>query len=102
MFKIKADPTIDATLTLVGQGREQKLELTFKHLTRSDYLKLLEDVRAEKRKPEAALAGLIDKWNADMDVSADAMKALDEHQPGALMAILNAYGDALVVARKGN
>jgi hypothetical protein len=102
MFKIQANPTIDAKLTLIGQGREQVLELTFKHSTRSDYLQLLSDVREEKRKPEDALASLIEKWNADMAVSADAMKALDEHQPGALMAILNAYGDALVVARKGN
>jgi hypothetical protein len=102
MFKIKADPSIDAKLILVGQGREQTLEVTFKHSTRSDYLKLLEEVSQSKCKPEDALAGLIEKWNADMAVSPEAMKALDEHQPGALMAILHAYGDALVVARKGN
>jgi hypothetical protein len=102
MFKIQANPTIDAKLTLTGQGREQVLELTFKHLTRSGYLQLVNDVREEKLKPEDALASVIEKWNADMAVSIEAIKALDEHQPGALMAIINAYGDALVVSRKGN
>lgn len=102
MFKIQANPTIDAKLTLEGQGRSQTLELTFKHNTRTDYLKLIQDVRDEKRDPADAVASLIEKWDADLPPTADSLKLLDDHQPGALWAILNAYGDALVVARKGN
>lgn len=102
MFEIEANPTIDADLTLVGQGREQVLSLTFKHMLRDEYLKLIEDVRDGKVKPEKALADLIVKWNAKEEPKEAAIKKLDLHQPGALMAILGAYGDSLVVSRKGN
>lgn len=102
MFKIKADPTFDATLTIVGQGREQKLNVTFKHKPRAEYVELLEKVGKGETPVADALLSLLAKWDADAELSAKSLALLQEEQPGADWAILSAYGEALAVARKGN
>lgn len=102
MFTIKANPTFDASLTIVGQGREQKLNVTFRHMARADYLSLLENVSKGDTTVSEALIALIEKWDADADLSAASIALLQEQQPGADWAILSAYGEALAVARKGN
>lgn len=101
-FKIKANPTFEATLTLVGQGREQKLKLTFRHMTRSAYGELLKAVGEGDKSVEDAVLAAVEAWDADTALAAEAVRDLDEQQPGATWAILSAYGDALGVARKGN
>lgn len=102
MFKIKADPTFDASLTIVGQGREQQLNVTFKHMARTDYLAMLDKVGKGKMAAPDALLSILAKWDADADLSAKSIALLQEQQPGADWAILSAYGEALAVARKGN
>lgn len=102
MFQIKANPTFDATLTITGQGREQKLALTFRHMTRSEYLDLLQNIGEGKTKPADAVLDLVEKWEADMPLEAASVDLLEEHQPGASWAIITGYQDALTVARKGN
>lgn len=102
MFQIKSNPTFDATLTIVGQGREQQLNVTFKHKPRKDYLALLEKVGKGETPVSDALLSLLAKWDADGDLSAKSIELLQEEQPGADWAILSGYGEALAVARKGN
>jgi hypothetical protein len=103
MFKIKQEAVFPVALTLVGQGREQTLNVNFRAKPRSEYLALLGTV--DYAKPETAIAAaveLVESWDADMPVGEEAMKLLAEHQPGAEFAILHAYTEALPVARKGN
>jgi hypothetical protein len=50
----------------------------------------------------AAILEVVEKWDADVDLSTEAIALLQEQQPGADWAILSSYGDALKVARKGN
>lgn len=102
MFKIKADPTFDACLTIKGQGREQKLNVTFRHKTRTEYANLLQEIAAEKIDVADAILSLIEKWDADLDLSRESIQLLQDHQPGSDWAIITGYGDALTVARKGN
>lgn len=102
MFKIKSEPTFAATLTIVGQGREQKLPLVFRHRTRTQYADLLKGVAESTKTLEAAVLDVVDSWEADGELSEDTLKLLDEHQPGACWAILTGYQQALAVARKGN
>ena len=102
MFKIKADPTFDACLTIVGQGREQKLNVTFRHKTRTEYSDMLELMAGGKLDVTDALLELLDKWDADAELSRESIVALQENQPGVDWAIITAYGEALKVARKGN
>lgn len=101
-FQIKANPSFDMALTLAGQGREQKLNLTVKHMRGQAYLDLLEEVRKEQKTPAEAILVFAEKWDADMELSKEALQLLADEQPGADWAILTGYRDALQVARKGN
>lgn len=101
-FKIKADPTFEASLTLVGQGREQTLKVTFNHMLRSEYLGLLDQIREGKADTADALLKVIHGWDADSPPTKETFALLQDQQPGADWAILTGYGDALAVARKGN
>lgn len=102
MFKIEANPTFDVTLTLVGQGREQTLHLTYRHMKTSKYMELLDQVEAGKKTPADVLLTLVDAWDADGPLDAKGVKSLQENQPGADWAIINTYGEHMTVSRKGN
>lgn len=102
MFKIKADPTFDAALTITGQGREQVLNVTFRHKTRSEYGELLQAMAKGELDPLDAILQIVAKWDADAELGKDALKALQDNQPGSDWAIITGYGEALTVARKGN
>lgn len=102
MFKIDATPTFDAALTIIGQGREQKLNVTFKHLPLSDYRALLEKVGQGEMPVAEAILSIVEKWDADAELSAESIERLQEQQPGADWAIITGYGESLAVARKGN
>ena len=102
MFKIKADPTFAARLTITGQGREQTLNVTFRAMTRTEYADMLKAIADGGRDTAEAIVSIIEKWDADAPVSVESVKLLQDHQPGADWAIITGYGDALTVARKGN
>jgi tail assembly chaperone len=101
-FRIKANQTFDCTLILIGQGVEQKLAVTFRHLKKSTYMQLLADIRDEKVDTADGILQLVEKWDADADLSRESIKLLEDEQPGADWAIITGYGEALAVARKGN
>ena len=101
-FKSKPAPTFDASLTITGQGVEQKLDVTYRAKTRTQYGDLLTDIASGKVEVADAVLQLVEKWNVDMPLSAASINELDELQPGIAWAILNGYGDELTVARKGN
>lgn len=102
MFDVKAPETFEATLTIVGQGREQKLPVVFRHRTREAYSELLAKVADGKVKDVDAVLELVESWEANADLTAENLKALDSNQPGALWAIVTGYSHAFGVARKGN
>lgn len=105
MFKIAGNPTFDASLTIVGQGREQVLNVTYRHKLHSWYsetlVKLL-DTKKSKVEPAAVVLEIVEKWDADVDLTLDNVRALANAQPGADWAIITGFGEALTVARKGN
>lgn len=101
-FKIKAPETIPAELTFKGQGREQTLKLVYRFTERTKYTGLLDKLAKEEVTPEDGVLQLVHSWEADMELSAEAIKLLDEHQPGVLLGIVFGYGQAAAVARKGN
>jgi len=101
-FQIKANPTIDAKVTIVGQGREQELNVTFRHKTGKEYDALMKKLAADKISTADLLLLLIEKWDADMPVSKEAFHLLCEHQPGADLAIATAFNDAIRVERRKN
>lgn len=102
MFKIKADPTFEAAITIVGQGREQKLNVVFRHKKRSEYLALLERLKNDEASSADVILEVVDSWDADMPLTAASIAELQDEQPGVDWAIVQTYGEALAVARKGN
>lgn len=102
MFDVKPPETFKAVLTLVGQGREQKLPVVFRHKDREGYADLLKKWADGKIKPVDAVLELVASWEANADLSATTLTKLDKDQPGTLWAIVTGYGQALGVARKGN
>jgi hypothetical protein len=101
-FKIKAPETIPAELVFKGQGREQTLKLVYRFTERTKYLQLLDAIGKSEVKAEDGVLQLVESWEADMDLSAEAVRLLDEQQPGVLVNIVFGYGEAAAVARKGN
>jgi hypothetical protein len=102
MFKVKAPETFAATLTMKGQGREQKLKLVYRHRQRSAYAELMKDLADGKKDTAQAILELVESWEADAELDVETLRALAEDQPGTDWAILTGYGEALAVARKGN
>ena len=101
-FKIKAPELIPAELGFKGQGREQVLKLKYRFMERTKYVEMLDKIAKEEISNEDAVLQLVESWEADMELSAEAVKLLDEHQPGVLLNIVFGYGNALAVARQGN
>lgn len=102
MFSIEPNPTFKASLTLIGQGREQVLNVVYRHKPRSEYIALLESVRSGETSAADALLNLVESWDADGPLDAETIAKLQEAQPGVDWAIVSGYTEALTVARKGN
>lgn len=102
MFKIEADPTFPATLTLIGQGREQKLQLVYRYTTPDDYTAMISDIAEDRRTVSEVILALCESWDADGTLDEASLARLHKARPGVAWAIVAAYGDAMIHARKGN
>lgn len=102
MFTVKAPKTIPATLTMKGQGREQKLKLVYLHRQKSEYTDLLKEIADGKKDAAEAVVEIVESWEADAELNVETLRVLEEDQPGSSWAILTGYGESLAVARKGN
>lgn len=97
MFKIEQDPTFSGSIKIKSLGREQTLDVTFRAKTRTEYQTLI----SEKTGEEVFLA-LVEKWDADAPLDKASVAKLEEHQPGAVWAVIGYYGESLLAARSGN
>jgi hypothetical protein len=102
MFKIKAEATIPATLTIVGQGRSQTLKVQFKHKTLKERQALQDRLLAGEVSVNEVLLEVVESWEAEEPLNMETLDLLQDEQPGANMAILSAYGEAHEVAREKN
>jgi hypothetical protein len=107
MFKIQPNPTFSASVTITSHAEEQVLNLTFKAKTAKDYQGLLDVVgKAKGEAISGAMAdtflALVESWDADMELSKASVLALNDHRPGAVWRIIEAYGEQMIAARKGN
>lgn len=102
MFTVKAPETFKATLTIVGHGREQKLNLTYRHHTAEEYQALFQAVGAGEKSMVQAVLDIVTAWDADTELDTAGVELAGQQQIGLLWAILQGYQDAIAVARKGN
>lgn len=66
MFQVKAPESFKSTLTIVGHGREQKLNLTYRHLSVPDYASLLERLGDDTLSVAQAILDIVVDWDADV------------------------------------
>jgi hypothetical protein len=98
MFKIENEPTFPGSITIKSAGRVQKMEVTFRAKTVSEYKALVD---SEKNGYDIFLA-LVEKWDADLPLDKASLEKLDDHQPGAIWRVIEAYQEAMIAARQGN
>jgi hypothetical protein len=107
MFKIKANPTFEATVKIPAPDGDQSLTLVFKHKTRQQVKEFFGAIAAEEQGggvPEGErMCELIEGWkDVDTPFSAEAMSALVQNYHAAPSAIFEAYISALTQAKQGN
>jgi hypothetical protein len=94
MFKIDAEPTFEAALHIKGQGRDQTLNVTYRHKTRDEYQKLVNKAAEDDAHVADAVLALVEKWDADGELNKKTVKRLGEQQPGADWAIIIGWAEA--------
>lgn len=108
MFRILPNPTFEASVKLVSHGEVQTLNLTFRAKPADEYQAMLTAISNEKDAKKAADAmadafvQLVEKWDADMELNRESVLALNNHRPGSVWLIIDAYGEKMIAARKGN
>ncbi|WP_313319962.1 phage tail assembly chaperone [Stenotrophomonas sp.] len=102
MFKVKAPEMFDAILTIVGQGREQKLKLKYRHLLKDAYKELVDKLAGGELTPAQVILDMVAEWDADMDLDIEGVELALQNQIGLDTAIIYGYVQAIQVARKGN
>jgi hypothetical protein len=102
MFTVKTNPTFPATLTIIGQGIEQKLNVVFRHRTKDERAALAASLTDRTKTLGDCVLDILESWDADVDLNIDGLELLESYQPGAAFAIWEGYFQALMVARKGN
>ena len=108
MFKVNPEATFDAALTIRGQGRVQTLNVTFRRKPRTEYTERLamtaetDDEGNPKLAIEDLVLELVEKWDADVDLTPFGVREMSDWQPGIPWAIVHGYSDAMGVAYEGN
>lgn len=102
MFKVKAPEAIKASLTIVGHGREQKLNLTYRHMTQEAYSAVLGRLAGQEITSTQAILDMVIEWDADVDLDTAGVDEALQQQIGLDAVIITGYAQAIQVARKGN
>ena len=119
----KTFKTFDVKVTM-PDGEEGVIPVTYKYRTKSEFGKWLDAALAagkkagEKATPEEfswekfyeqnidtasdQLISAVDSWGLDVPLSRDSLRQMGDEIPGAITAMLSAYGEACREGRLGN
>lgn len=98
MFEIEHQPTFPGSIKIKSLGRVQTMEVTFRAKTRDEYQALLKG----SKNGEDVFLELVESWNAKIPLDKEGVAKLEQHQPGAVWAVVGYYGEQLIAAREGN
>jgi hypothetical protein len=103
MFKIVANPTFDKEVVIPTPDGEQKITLTFRHMTRSAVKLYFDEVAKGGQADAAALIQIVAGWkDVDAEFSEATLASLLENYHAAVPAIFDAYLVGLTQAKTGN
>lgn len=97
MFEIEHQPTFPGSIKIKAMGRVQKMDVVFRAKTRDQYQELIKDKTGEE-----VFLELVESWNAKVPLDKDGVAKLEQHQPGAVWAVIGYYGEQLLASREGN
>lgn len=101
MFKLKADPTFSAKVAFpVAGGDSVDVSLTFKHRTKAELHKWLED--SKTRGDEETFLDMVSGWDIDEPFSKENVAVLLQHHIGVALAAYQVYLNELTRHREKN
>jgi hypothetical protein len=107
MFKLKADPTFTAKVAFpVSGGASVDVELTFKHRTKAELNKWLEEGKRKEdgtvRSDEQTFLEMVEGWKIDEPYTKENVEILLQHHMGVALATYQVYLDELTRHREKN
>ncbi|MDM0041881.1 phage tail assembly chaperone [Variovorax sp. J22R193] len=108
MFKLKADPTFQAKVAFpVFGGASVDVQLTFKHRTKAELAKWLEEGRqttegSVRRTDEQTFFEMVVGWEIDEPFNKENVAILLDHHIGVALATYQTYIDELTRHREKN
>ena len=103
MFKIKANPTFQATVKIRAPGGEvQELPVVFRHKGKGETQAFFDEAKEKNKTDADCILELIESWEADAELSADSVNDLQQNYPNPAHDIFNCYLESLFLARLGN
>ena len=92
--------TIAATLTIVGQGSTDKLQITFHNRRSSEVEARLKDRPGERM--AVIIPFIVESWDLEFDLTEEGVIALEDEYPGLVAGILDGFWKARRKEVSGN
>lgn len=103
VFKIKADPTFEATAEIhTPGGKPQALKLTFRHKTKEELHDFFYGDHPNRKDLDAVMEVVAGWTDVEVDFSREAMGTVLSQYPKSAQAILAKYAEELSGARAKN
>lgn len=107
MLKKKTPKTIDARLKLTSQGETFTLGCVYRNLKQPEYDALVESATSKypdskEHQNAAVVAGLLDSWESEYDLSVEGLVEAEADRPMLIMALLSGFFTARQVERVKN
>lgn len=112
MLKRTTPKTINATLTVTGQGETVTLDVTFNNLAKQAYADLIEktvervQANVEGKRQDELVAetnayiviGLVSNWESEYELKIDDLLEAERDRPGLLLGVIRGFHQAREVA----
>lgn len=95
----KRAETIDATLTIRGQGFTEKFDVTYNNVTVDDYQAKMDD-------PAVTLGDIVlyvvRKWDTEFDLTPNGLREAESYYPGVSMAVIEGFHESRIFTKQKN
>lgn len=91
--------TIPATLTIIGQGSTDKLDVVYHNRRSSEVQAMLE---GKDVKMAAVVPFIVESWAADFELTEEGLVAFEDEYPGIILAVIEGFWKARRKALEGN
>jgi hypothetical protein len=97
MLTRKKPETLAAEITLTGQLEELKFNVIFHNRSQAEVEEFI-----EKNPGDTVALYILKWWDSEYELTKEGLREAEGDRPGILMAMVNAFYQARLVALKGN